>query len=141
VWKRPLESGKEFLLTAHGGFNPFESYDGRTVYFSKFDEAGLWSIPAHGGAESLVLKGKPQRTYWGHWAVTRTGLYVLNAEAEPRPRIEFYDFATRDTRPVLALENQPAYLQPSLSATPDGKTLYYALSDSQSVIKLMDFQQ
>ncbi len=45
VWKHSLEDGQELQVTKHGGFNPFESYDGQTVYFSKFDEAGIWSVP------------------------------------------------------------------------------------------------
>ncbi len=95
VWKHSVEDVQELQLTKHGGFNPFESYDRQTVYFSKFDEAGIWSVPSQGGAESLVVAGKPQVRYWGHWAIRRTGFYPLNAEAERRPRIEFYDFATR----------------------------------------------
>jgi Tol biopolymer transport system component len=83
VWKHSIESGKEVQVTTHGGFNAFESFDGRTVYFSKFDEAGIWSIPSQGGAESIVIEGKPQTLYWGHWALTRTGIYYTNVEAEP----------------------------------------------------------
>ena len=82
---------------------------------------------------------KPQIGYCGHWATTKAGLYLLNAEAEPRPRIEFYDFATRRTSPVLSLEKWPLRLQPSLSATADGRTIYYTQYDQQSVLKMMEF--
>ena len=141
VWKQVLETGKELQLTTHGGFNPFESYDRKTVYFSKFDEAGIWSVPSDGGAESLVVEGKPQIMYWGQWAVTRTGIYVLNADAAPKGRIEFFDFATRRSWPVLDFELRPVYLHPSISATADGVTVYYSMWDWQSVIQLMEFQQ
>jgi Tol biopolymer transport system component/DNA-binding winged helix-turn-helix (wHTH) protein len=139
VWKHSLKSGKEVQLTTNGGFDPIESYDGRTIYFSKFDEAGIWSVPSEGGRESLVIANKPQVTYWGHWAITESGLYLLDAEAEPRPRIEFYDFATRRISPVLTIEKRAALGQPSLSATADGKTIYYTQLDPQSVIKMMEF--
>lgn len=138
VWKHSLEGGTKLQLTENGGFDPFESYDGLTVYFSRFDQAGIWSIPARGGTESPVVANKPQVGYWGHWAVTKAGLYLLNTEADPRPRIEFYSFATRRTSPVLTLERQPARLQPSLSATADGRTVYFTQFDSQSVIKMME---
>ena len=141
VWKKSLQDGNESQLSTHGGFNAFESFDGRTVYFSKFDEAGIWSVPSKGGVESIVVEGRPQVLYWGHWALTQTGIYVLNADAEPKGRIEFYDFATRRTWPVLSLERRPAYLQPSLSATPDGKALFYTQMDRQSVIKMMEFSK
>jgi Tol biopolymer transport system component/DNA-binding winged helix-turn-helix (wHTH) protein len=139
VWKHSLDSGQELQLTTHGGFDAIESVDGRTVYFSKFDEAGIWSIPPNGGTETLVVQGKPQVLYWGHWAVTRTGLYFLNVEAEPMPRVEYFDFATHNISAVFPLEKRPAYNQPSLGATLDGKTIYYAQQDSQSAVKMIEF--
>lgn len=138
IWKHSLEDGTELQLTKNGGFDPFESYDGHTIYFSKFYQAGIWSIPASGGEESLVIADKPQFGYWGYWGITKAGLYVLNTEAKLGPRIEFYDFATRRISPVLTLAKRPWPLQSSLSATADGKTIYYTLYDQQSVIKMME---
>ena len=103
IWKHSLADGSERQLTEHGGFAPLESYDGQTLYYTKFDEPGIWSMPANGGSESPVVAGKPQVSYWGHWAVTESGLYLLDADAEPRPTIEFYSFATRRIKPVLSL--------------------------------------
>jgi Tol biopolymer transport system component/DNA-binding winged helix-turn-helix (wHTH) protein len=140
VWKHSLETGKEVQVTAQGGFSAFESFDGKTVYFSRFDQAGIWSIPSEGGAESVVVEGKPQTLFWGHWALTKTGIYYTNVEAEPRARIDFYDFATGRAHTVLALEKLPIWAGPSLSATADGKTIYYAQHDIQSVAKMMEFQ-
>ena len=48
IWKHSLEDGSERQLTEHGGFSPFESYDERTIYYSKFDDPGIWSMPASG---------------------------------------------------------------------------------------------
>lgn len=138
VWKHTLQGGAVLQLTRNGGFDPYESYDGQTIYFSKQDQAGIWSIPASGGTESLVIADKPQVGFWGHWAITQTGIYLLNVEAEPRPRIEFYPFAQRRTSPVLALEKHPMWLQPSLSSTANGKTIYYTQYDWQSVIKMRE---
>lgn len=139
LWKHALADGAETQVTPHGGFTGFESSDGRTLYFSKFDQPGIWSIPAGGGAESLVVPDKPRVGFWGFWAVTDSGLYLLDTEAEPKATIEFYGFATGRLSHVLTLEKKAARLQPSLSATADGKTVYYAQYDRQSVIKLMEF--
>jgi Tol biopolymer transport system component/DNA-binding winged helix-turn-helix (wHTH) protein len=138
IWKHSTENGSEKQLTEHGGFNPFESYDGRTIYYSKFDESGIWSMPAGGGSETPVVTGKPQVSYWGHWAVTESGLYLLDADAEPRPTIEFYSFATRRITPVLSLGKKPSPWQPSLSASRDGRTVFYTQFDPQSVIKMVE---
>jgi Tol biopolymer transport system component/DNA-binding winged helix-turn-helix (wHTH) protein len=138
IWKHSVENGSEGQLTEHGGFDPFESYDGRTIYYSKYDEPGIFSMPASGGSESIVVTGKPQVSYWGHWAVTESGLYLLDADAEPRPTIEFYSFATRRITPVLSLEKSPSSWQPSLSASRDGRTVFYTQFDPQSVIKMVE---
>jgi Tol biopolymer transport system component/DNA-binding winged helix-turn-helix (wHTH) protein len=141
VWRHVLANGLESAITQHGGFNAFESLDGQTVYYSKFEQAGIWSVPTSGGTESLVIGDKPQVGYWGHFAVTEAGLYLLDAEADPRPTILFYSFGTHRITPVLPLEQRPARLQPSLSATADGKTLYYTQYDRQSVIRIMEFSR
>ena len=138
IWKHSLEDRSERRLTEHGGFDPFESYDGRTIYYSKFDEPGIWSMPASGGSESPVVTGKPQVGYWGHWAVTESGLYLLDVDAEPRPAVEFYSFATRRITPVLSLEKKPSAWQPSLSASRDGRTVFYTQVDPQSAIKMVE---
>ena len=138
IWKHSLENGSERQLTEHGGFDPLESYDGRTIYYSKFDEAGIWSMPAGGGSESPVVTGKPQVGYWGDWTVTESGLYLLDADAEPRPTIEFYSFATRRITPVLSLERSPDPWSADLSASRDGRTVFYCQSDPESVIKMVE---
>jgi Tol biopolymer transport system component len=138
VWKHSVDGATEVQVTRGGGFDPIESYDGQTIYFSKIDGAGIWSIASSGGMESTVVADKPQVRYWGHWAVTKAGLYLLDADADPKPRIEFYDFATRRTTPVLTFEKRPVDQQPSLSATADGKTVYYTQVAQQSAIKMME---
>lgn len=139
VWKHSLESGTETQLTKNGGFDPLESYDGSELYYSRFYEAGIWKVSAHGGNESKAVEEKPQVGYWGHFAVTRAGLYFLDAEAEPTPAIEFLNFATGRISSAFSFNERPALLQPSLSATADGKTLYFTQYDRQSVIKMMQF--
>jgi Tol biopolymer transport system component len=141
LWKHALADGAETQMTQHGGFTGFESSDGRTLYFSKFDQAGIWRIPAIGGAESLVVPDKPGVGFWGHWAVTDSGLYLLDTEAEPKASIVFYRIATGRLSHILTLEKKAARLQPSLSATADGKTVYYTQYDRQSVIKLIEFSR
>jgi hypothetical protein len=138
IWKHSLENGSERQLTEHGGFDPLESYDGRTIYYTKFEEPGIWSMPASGGSESVVVTGKPQVGYWGHWAVTESGLYLLDADGEPRPTIEFYSFATRRITRVLPLEQKTNAWQPSLGVSRDGRTVFYTQFDPQSAIKMVE---
>jgi dipeptidyl aminopeptidase/acylaminoacyl peptidase len=139
IWKHNLDTGADVQLTKQGGFNAFESFDGKTIYYSRFDEAGIWKIPATGGPETPLIPNRPQVGFWGHFAVAPTGLYFLDNDADPHPTINFYDFASSRISPVLTLDQHPARLQPSLSATADGKTIYFTQYDRQSVIKMMEF--
>jgi Tol biopolymer transport system component len=65
VWRRKLASGREAQVTHHGGFAAFESYDAKTLYYSKFEGEGIWSMPVGGGQEEQVTAA-PHRGYWGH---------------------------------------------------------------------------
>jgi Tol biopolymer transport system component/DNA-binding winged helix-turn-helix (wHTH) protein len=139
VWKHNVDTGANVELTHKGGFDALESGDGKTVYYSRFFEAGIWNTPSNGGAETVVVAGRPQVGFWGHYTVTSTGLYFLDNDADPHPTIDFYNFATRKISSILTLDEHPARLQPSLSATSDGKTIYFTQYDRQSVIKMMEF--
>jgi Tol biopolymer transport system component/DNA-binding winged helix-turn-helix (wHTH) protein len=139
VWKHNVDTGADLQLTKQGGFDPFESTDGKTVYYTRFYEAGIWKTPSGGGLETLVITERPQIGFWGHYGVTSTGIYFLDSDAQPRPTIDFYNFGTQRISPVLTLDEHPARLQPSLSVTEDGKSIYFAQYDRQSVIKMMEF--
>jgi Tol biopolymer transport system component/DNA-binding winged helix-turn-helix (wHTH) protein len=141
VWKHNLDSGPDVQLTKEGGFDPIESADGKTVYYTRFYEAGIWKVPSAGGPETQVIPDRPQIGFWGHYGVAATGLYFLDNDAEPRPTIEFYSFTTGHVAPVLTLDEHPARLQPSLATTGDGKTIYFTQYDRQSVIKMMEFSR
>jgi Tol biopolymer transport system component/DNA-binding winged helix-turn-helix (wHTH) protein len=140
VWVHALDTGAETQLTTNGGFNPVASIDHRFVYFTKMYEPGLWKMPLAGGQESQVIANKPPVPYWGHWAETESGIYVIDINTDSGPRIEFHEFASHKSRTVLAYEQQPLPAFPSLAATKDGKTIYYTQWDQQSVIKLMEFR-
>jgi hypothetical protein len=141
VWRHDFDTGSDVQLTRQGGFDPIESIDGKTVYYSRFYEGGIWSISASGGPEMLVVSGRPQVGFWGHYGVSTTGLYFLDNDAEPRPVVDFYSFASRHISTVFPVEEHPARLQPSLSVTADGRSIYFTQYDRQSVIKMVEFAQ
>ena len=60
-------------------------------------------MPVSGGEEQQVTDAL-HKGYWGHFAVTDAGIYLLNSEAAPKPTIMFYNFQTRLLTPVLQLE-------------------------------------
>jgi hypothetical protein len=72
-----------------GGFAAFESQDGKTVYYAKgLDFDGLWSVPVNGGHEAPVLDF-PKGSFWGYWALVKTGIYYVNTETGAEPALQF----------------------------------------------------
>jgi Tol biopolymer transport system component/DNA-binding winged helix-turn-helix (wHTH) protein len=135
VWKRKLATGEETQVTRNGGFGAFESYDAKTLYYSRFDGGGLWSMPTGGGAEQHITNAL-HRGYWGYFAVTEAGIYLLDVDAVPRPTIMYYGFQTRQLRPVLQLEEHPLPWAANLSASRDGRILLITQGMLQSTLTM-----
>jgi Tol biopolymer transport system component len=125
VWRREISTGKETQITQHGGFAAFESYDAKTLYYSKLDRGGIWKMPVGGGQEVLVTDSL-HLGYWGNFAVTDNGLYLVDADAKGAPAIMYYNFQTRRLSPILTFEKGPVPWTPNLAASRDGRTLLYA---------------
>jgi Tol biopolymer transport system component/DNA-binding winged helix-turn-helix (wHTH) protein len=137
VWRRELASGREAQVTHHGGFAAFESYDAKTLYYSKFEGGGIWSMPVGGGEEEQVTAA-PHRGYWGHFAVTDTGIYLLDTDAVPKPTILFYNFQTKRLTPVRQLEEDPVPWIANLAASRDGRTVWFVWRALHSSITMAE---
>jgi Tol biopolymer transport system component len=136
LWKQSIHGGGAVQITQHGGFTGFESYDGKTLYYAK-DGGGLWSVPANGGTETLVTPAL-RSGYWGAWAVSETGIYLIDNDVLPRPTIEFYDFRTRRLTAVMQIEYSPLDDDPSLDASRDGRIVLFAQYRPQSSIAMVE---
>ena len=138
IWKQSVHGGGAVQITQHGGFTGFESYDGKTFYYSKLDDEGVWSVPVGGGAETLVTPAL-RRGYWGALAVSETGIYLIDDDVLPRPTIEFYDFRTRRLNAVMQIEYSPLDLgDPSLDASRDARIVLFAQYRPQSSIAMVE---
>jgi Tol biopolymer transport system component/DNA-binding winged helix-turn-helix (wHTH) protein len=140
IWKMPSSGGRAAQVTRHGGFAPFESSDGRFVYYAKGTTTpGIWRIPTSGGEEDEVI-GSLEAGYWGYWALVDDGIYYLDTTAEPG--ITFFDLKTHRRSRALGLENPPAREGPGLALSPDQKTILYTQIDglTSDVILVDNFQ-
>jgi len=139
VWRRELATGREAQVTHHSGFAAFESYDAKTLYYSRFEGGGIWSMPVGGGEEQQVTDAL-HKGCWGHFAVTDAGIYLLDSDAAPKPTIMFYSFQTRLLTPVLQLEYPNPWMA-NLAASRDGRTVFFAQGDWHSSLTMAeDFQ-
>jgi Tol biopolymer transport system component/DNA-binding winged helix-turn-helix (wHTH) protein len=140
IWRRELATGREAQVTQHGGFAAFESYDAKTLYYSRLEGGGLWSMPVGGGEEQQVTDA-PHLGYWGHFAVTDTGIYLLDSDAAPKPTIMFYNFRTKLLTPVLQLGENPVPWTANLAASRDGRTVLFAQESGHSSITMAEIFQ
>lgn len=140
IWKQAVAGGSPVQITKHDALCGFESYDGKTLYFAKYPEEGLWSTPVGGGTETRVIAA-PRIHNESVWAISETGVYLSDYAALPWPLIEFYNFKSRKLTPVIPLEHAGLGWYPGVSASRDGRTVLFVQWDPQSSIAMVeDFQ-
>jgi Tol biopolymer transport system component len=132
IWKQPLSAdqrsaqGPPVQVTKTGGFYGFESYDRKTVFYTRVGVDGVWNIPSTGGTP-IRITDSPGDGLWGHWAVSETGLYTLNCRTSPHCTFEFYNFKTHRRNSLFQIAVNPGEGDPGFTASGDGKTLIYTL--------------
>lgn len=131
IWKAPVAGGKPVQVTRNGGFSAKESPDGKFLYYTKATVKGIWRMPAGGGTETLVLK-EMEPSLPGYWDVFDDGLYYVNVKADSKPAIEFYNFATRRSIPLVAMSNQPDPWFGGMTLSPDRKRIVFSQRQYQS---------
>jgi hypothetical protein len=123
AWKARAVGGPATQVTQGGGYESFESPDGKLLYYSKDDAPGLWSVPVDGGAGTRVLDSV--RHFW--WALADIGIYFVNADDGQHPgaqrQLSFFSFETRKVVPVGTLNREIPPDTPSLAASRDGRRL------------------
>ncbi|HZS06006.1 MAG TPA: winged helix-turn-helix domain-containing protein [Blastocatellia bacterium] len=139
IWKIPAEGGEAVQVTRHGGFEGFESTDGKYFYYTKGRAVpGIWRAPVGGGEETPVLDHH-RAGMWRYWAVTDKGIWFATAETPAHPLIEFYSFATGKVTQVATLDKPLLKTTPGLTVSPDGRWLLVAQMDqSGKDIMLVD---
>jgi Tol biopolymer transport system component/DNA-binding winged helix-turn-helix (wHTH) protein len=139
IWKVPAEGGLAVQVTKQGGFEGFESTDGRYFYYSKGRAMpGIWRISLASGEESPVLD-EHRAGIWRYWAITDQGIYFATAEIASHPSIEFFSFTTGKTSPVAKLDTPLSKTDPGLAVSPDGQwMLVVEMDQSGSDIVMAD---
>jgi Tol biopolymer transport system component/DNA-binding winged helix-turn-helix (wHTH) protein len=147
IWKAPAEGGAAVPVTRHGGFEPIESPDGRTLYYVNVgynvDELPeLWSVPAGGGEESRVAGP----VWSGYWGVADPGVYWVDfaagAKKGPVP-LKSFNFSTRRVSQVGEMGTIPRTNAPAFSVTRDGRWVLWSRFDEKvpsSVMMIENFR-
>lgn len=125
VWKMAAGGGTSVQMTLNGGIAAAESVDGKTLYFCKADEPGLWKMPVEGGQESLVLDSL-EGGRWNNWAVTDRGVFLVSSHTDEGSVLEFFNFATRRVSKITSFKKP---VSSGLSISGDGRSLLFTLVD------------
>ena len=126
IHKIPAAGGEAKQITFKGGFEGFESPDGKLFFYTKARGGdGIYSVPVNGGEEKQVTELK-NAGYWRSWTVVNEGICFVAKDSESRWAIRFFSFATRRIRPLVMLTYAPLYWTPGLALSPDGRRLLFA---------------
>jgi Tol biopolymer transport system component len=140
IWKMSADGAKATQITRSGGYLARESPDRERIFYCHLSpEQGVWSVSVTGGDETRITG--PYSPRLCGLAVGAGGLYYTAASPEPsRQTIQYFNFSSRENRPVVLSERPLGYL--SLDISPDGRHLVYSRTDhSQSDLMLVrDFQ-
>jgi Tol biopolymer transport system component len=132
IWKTRADgSGHAIQVTHHGGFEAFESFDRRYLYYVRSNkEPGLWRMPREGGSEVPVLESVSE----GHWSITANGIYFMPFGASETSRTIQYSSFTSPTTPkmVYRTAGDASKIYPGLSVTADGRYLVVPLEENQT---------
>jgi Tol biopolymer transport system component/DNA-binding winged helix-turn-helix (wHTH) protein len=128
VWKLPAGGGQSTQVTRHGGFQAFESGDGRYVYYAKqWHGRGVWRVPVNGGPETLVS----DMAWHNLWTLAGDGLYYFDVEGQMPQVLSItcsipvrrMDLATNKITTVATVEVSFPVGVPALDVTRNGKYL------------------
>ncbi len=124
-------------MTNNGGADAFESHDGKFVYYTKWEQRGIWRKPVQGGPETLVI---PKGTTF-YWGLFDEGACLLDLDAAAGPTINCLDFGFDRMMTVSTLPKGTRinYGGPAFSVSHDGRwILYVSLERSESDIVIVE---
>lgn len=142
MWKSSATGENVQQITRDGGFEAFESPDGKTLFHTKggYTTPGLWSMPVEGGKE--VALPQLSTVLPGHWAIADRGIYFVDYSGfrpnDPVP-VRFFDFEKQQLSKVGAIEKIRPKARCDFSVTRDGRWMIWTQTDrSESNLMLID---
>ncbi|MFM8392610.1 MAG: winged helix-turn-helix domain-containing protein [Acidobacteriota bacterium] len=114
IWKMPTEGGSIIQVTQNGGFEPVESPDGKTRYYTISNY--LWQKNLTSGEESKVkeLANIPVRRYWH---IGARHIYYTPQNAPGQPTVFKLNLASREISKVSEIGGFAHRFVPGISVT------------------------
>lgn len=129
IWKIPAEGGERVQVTKNGGFEAFESPDGKFIYYTKGrGPGGFYKLPVEGG-EEIEIPQLANAGNWRYWAVGSEGIYFVVEAGSQKWGIKLFSFASGKVRRVAVLNGPPIWGPPGLAVSPDDRWILYTQYD------------
>src|SRR5215469_13563352 len=125
IWKVASRGGSPVQVTSNGGQSSMESPDGKYLYFTKEKARGIWKMPVTEGAEVLVVP-EFKSELPGYWTVFGDGIYYLSSDANGKGEIDFFSFATRQSRRIITLSGSGDAWFGGLTVSPDRRWIVFS---------------
>jgi eukaryotic-like serine/threonine-protein kinase len=124
VWKMPAEGGDAVKITSIGGSVPFESSDGKTLYFVALSKGrGIWKMSVQGG-EAVQVTGPINQVAY---AVGAEGIFYSPApDSGQKGSIRFISFSNGQSRTVVVMDRPIGH---AMCLSPDQRFLLFAPPD------------
>jgi Tol biopolymer transport system component len=136
VWRVPASGGAEAQVSRGGGGRPFESFDGKVLYYRNgAGNAELVGISTAGGEERTIL---PCVVPWQYAGAPRGIYHVPCGASTDRPRrsaLLFWDAATHEDRPIPGIDADSI---DGMSVSPDGRTIVYGRARPASDLMMIE---
>jgi Tol biopolymer transport system component/DNA-binding winged helix-turn-helix (wHTH) protein len=126
VWKLSVAGGASVQVTHEGGLVARESADGKLLYFTRREQAGLWMMPVTGGAETQLLDNL-NPVDRDNWLVTAEAIYFISRPTLEAATLTRLDLATRKAT-LLAKLNR-FFFRSGLALSPDQSMLLFSRID------------
>jgi Tol biopolymer transport system component/DNA-binding winged helix-turn-helix (wHTH) protein len=136
IYRCPAGGGDATAITPQSEIdatNPEESVVGNTLYFAhRTVNTTILQMNLDGGSDQAAtpypVEGLPPVAYSGTWTVARNGIYFV--PASDRSLLQFYEFATKQTKTVFSIQDH--FFSNSLSLSPDGRYLLFSKSEQEN---------
>jgi Tol biopolymer transport system component len=128
VWKMPADgSAREVRVTRNGGWRSRESVDGKTLYYQKLDQPGLFRMPVEGGPEERIADVPTLED----WQLAPEGIYYLRRQGEDY-FVDRVDLKSGWSTEALKLPPGTLGGTSNFSVSPDGRWLVFVHRDQMA---------
>jgi len=132
LWKvSAAGGGAPVRVTTGEALRGVPSADGRRIYFVRSADApGLWSVPADGGPETLVLSDVRE----GYWAVADSGVFFIvpwTQGSTVPDALRYFGFATHRVSILPAPPRGWGHISLGFSVPRDGRFVLWTHIDSE----------